>query len=87
MQNIIKIMDRDEEREDAPTLLGIKILKYIKYHVNKYDLPPTREEIKRHVKSKGNGGIEYAINKLITSKRIKKKGATRNLWPVENKEQ
>ena len=84
MHNVI-IMDRDDKYE-MPTLLGIKILKYIKEYIRKNDIPPSRDEICRHVGHKNTGGITYAVNKLIKSGNIVKKGATRNLWPVENKE-
>ena len=82
MQKVV-VLNRDKDHYEMPTLLGIKILKYIKEYISKNDIPPTRLEICRHVKHKHNGGIGYAVNKLIKSGNIVKKGATRNLWPVE----
>ena len=84
MHNVI-IMDRDDKYE-MPTLLGIKILKFINEYIRKNNIPPTRDEIRQYLGHKGAGGVDYAVNKLVKSGNIVKKGATRNLWPVENKE-
>ncbi len=86
MQNVVTVMKRDDDNYEMPTKLGIKILKYIKEYIKQNGIPPSQKEIMHHVNNKGNGGIVYAINKLIKSGNLVKKGATRNLWPVENKE-
>ena len=83
MKNVVTVMNRDDDNFEMPTKLGIKILEYIKEYIKQNKIPPTHIEIIEHVKHKGSGGIVYAINKLIKSGNLVKKGATRNLWPVE----
>ena len=96
MQNIIKIMDREDKetsyRNRGVTLMGVHALEFIKDYVKQHNIPPTQREIHDYLNGeKGYGkspnGLSYAIKKLIASGKIKKEGATRNLWPVENKEQ
>jgi SOS-response transcriptional repressor LexA len=83
MKNVVTVMNRDDDNYEMPTKLGIKILEYIKEYIKQNKMPPTHSEIIDHVKHKGNGGVTYAINKLIKSGNLVKKGATRNLWPVD----
>ena len=95
MQNIIKIMDREDKdtsyRNRGVTLMGVHALEFIKGYVKQHNIPPTQREIHDYLNGeKGYGkspnGLSYAIKKLVASGKIKKEGATRNLWPVENKE-
>ncbi len=91
MQNIIKIMDREDKetsyRNRGVTLMGVHALKFIKDYVKQHKIPPTHREIHDYLNGEGYGrspnGLSYAIKKLVASGKIKKEGATRNLWPVE----
>ena len=95
MQNIIKIMDREDKetsyKSKGMTRMGVYVLKYIKHYVEQHELPPTHKEIFNNLKTHGFGNspsaLSHAVKKLIASGKIEKRGATRNLWPVENKEQ
>jgi len=95
MQNVVKIMDRDEKdksyKNKGVTLMGIYALQFIKEYVAKHDIPPTLREIHDFLSGKGYGrnptGLDYAVKKLIASGKLEKRGATRNLYPIENKEQ
>ena len=95
MQNIIKIMDREDKetsyRNRGVTLMGVHALEFIKDYVKQHKIPPTHKEIFNNLKTHGFGkspaALSHAVNKLIASGKIEKRGATRNLWPIENKEQ
>jgi len=84
-------MDRDEKdtsyKNKGVTLMGIYALQFIKEYVAKHDIPPTLREIHDFLSGKGYGrnptGLDYAVKKLVASGKIEKRGATRNLWPVE----
>ena len=94
MQNIIKIMDRDEKdtsyKSKGMTRMGVYVLKYVRHYVEQHEMPPTHKEIFNNLKTHGFGNspsaLSHAVNKLIASGKIEKRGATRNLWPIENKE-
>ena len=85
MNNLINMpfnrSDGMENNEVAPTMLGIKIFKYIKKYYEKNDIPPTQQEIMDELKTTKNG-LRYAVQKLIDCGMIKKRGATRNLYPT-----
>jgi len=84
-------MDRDEKdtsyKNKGVTLMGIYALQFIKEYVAKHDIPPTLREIHDFLSGKGYGrnptGLDYAVKKLVASGKIEKRGATRNLWPVD----
>jgi len=88
-------MDRDEKdtsyKNKGVTLMGIYALQFIKEYVAKHEIPPTLREIHDFLSGKGYGrnptGLDYAVKKLIASGKLEKRGATRNLYPIENKEQ
>ena len=94
MQNIIKIMDRDEKdtsyKSKGMTRMGVYVLKYVRHYVELHEIPATHKEIFNNLKTHGFGdsptALSHAVNKLIASGKIEKRGATRNLWPIENKE-
>ena len=91
MQNVVKIMDRDEKdtsyKSKGVTRMGIFVLQFIRQYVEKHELPPTHREIFDFLETKGYGrnanAFDFAVKKLIASGKIEKRGATRNLWPVE----
>ena len=91
MQNILKIMDRDEKdtsyKSKGMTRMGVYVLKYVRQYVEQHEIPPTHKEIFNNLKTPGFGNspsaLSHAVNKLIASGKIEKRGATRNLWPVE----
>ncbi len=49
MQNIIKIMDREDKEESKKkvgvTRMGIFVLQFIRQYVEKHEIPPTHREI------------------------------------------
>jgi len=91
MQNVVKIMDRDEKdtsyKSKGVTRMGIFVLQFIRQYVEKHELPPTHREIFDFLETKGYGrnanAFDFAVKKLIASGKLEKRGATRNLWPVD----
>ena len=64
------------------TLLGLRILKFIKKYVKTNEIPPTRKEM-IEVLSASADGLNYAINRLEEDQLIKRvPGRSRNIWPV-----
>ena len=64
------------------TLLGLKILKYIKNYVKVNEIPPTRKEMIENLSASADG-LNYAINRLEEDQLIKRiPGRSRNIWPV-----
>ena len=49
MQNIIKIMDREDKEENkrkvGVTRMGIFVLQFIRQYIEKHELPPTHREM------------------------------------------
>ena len=64
------------------TLLGLKILKYIKNYVKVNEIPPTRKEMIENLSASADG-LNYAINRVEEDQLIKRiPGRSRNIWPV-----
>ena len=64
------------------TLLGLRILKFIKKYVKTNEIPPTRKEMSEGLSASADG-LNYAINRLEEDQLIKRvPGRSRNIWPV-----